>query len=119
MATTLNPISSEKEDRVMFAVPPMKEKTILLRSEEVNACVEFFYKRTKGDCARKLKRVDLLFTGITEKQIQQYINSSKVNQKVKCRFDNKAPLHPIKSKSVWNRIQIDLMSMEDKPCSGD
>ena len=60
------------------------------------------------------KRVDLLFTGITEKEIQQYINSSRVNQKLKCRFENKAPLRPIKSKTVWNRIQINLMSMEDK-----
>ena len=55
-----------------------------------------------------------MFTRIAEKEIQQYINSSRVNQKLKCRFENKAPLRPIKRKGVWNRIQIDLMSMEDK-----
>ena len=115
VAIVQNPISSEKEVRIMYNVPSMTENTILLRSEEVNGCIEFFYKETKGNCFRKLKkRVDLLFTGITEKEIQQYINSSRVNQKLKCRFENKAPLHPIKSKGVWNRIQIDLMSMEDK-----
>ena len=36
--------SSEKEMRIMYTVPSMTKNTILLRSEEVNGCIEFFYK---------------------------------------------------------------------------
>ena len=31
-------------------------------------------------------------------------------------FDNKPPLKPVSSFNVWERVQIDLMSMADVPC---
>ena len=79
-------------------------------------CIDFFYSRSKGDGARKLKkRIDEVFTGISEHDIQQYINSSRRNQEIKALFDNKPPLKPVTASKVWERIQIDLMSMEDIP----
>ena len=34
---------------------------------------------------------------------------------MKAKFENKAPLRPVTSLNVWERIQIDLMSMMDVP----
>ena len=59
--------------------------------------------------------MDEVFTGISENDIQQYINTSRSNQEVKAAFENKPPLKPITASKVWERIQIDLMSMEDIP----
>lgn len=55
----------------------------------------------------------MVFTGISENDIQQYINTSKRNQEIKAVFDNKPPMKPVTASKVWERIQIDLMSMED------
>ena len=103
------------EDRIMYTNSQGKQ-TILIKCGEKHKCIDFFYRRTKGDCARKLKkRMDEVFTGISENDIQQYINTSRSNQEVKAAFENKPPLKPITASKVWERIQIDLMSMEDIP----
>ena len=57
----------------------------------------------------------MVFTGITEREIQGNINNSEVNQRVKGKFDNKSELKPVTAKKIWERIQIDLMSMTDVP----
>ncbi len=79
-------------------------------------CVEEYYKRNKGESARKLKkRIETVFCGVGERYIQTYINNSKLAQTIKGKFENKAELHPVTSDTVWNRVQIDLMSMIDMP----
>ena len=114
-------IGDDAEERILYTSQgPERKKTILLKCSEKRRCIDFFYCRSKGDCARKLKkRMDEVFTGISENDIQQYINSSRLNQEIKAVFDNKPPLKPITASRVWERIQIDLMSMEDIPVVHD
>ena len=108
-------IGTDAVERIMYTSSHGKQ-TILMKCSEKHKCIDFFYSRSKGDCARKLKkRMDEIFTGISENDIQQYINTSKRNQEIKAVFDNKPPLKPVTASKVWERIQIDLMSMEDVP----
>lgn len=110
-----NPVTKIKESRILFK-NEQDSCVIVLRTEEKQECIAFFYDRAKGESARKIKtRIDVVFTGISEDEIQRYINSSRLNQKIKGTFDNKPPLHPVRSGSAWNQFQIDLMSMADKP----
>ena len=93
---------------------------ILLKKEEVGDCIAFFYKRCKSESARKLKkRIDRVFCGVSERDIQAYINNSQKSQAVKARFENKPKLKPVKANQVWDRVQIDLMSMADIPVKAD
>lgn len=108
-------IGKEATERIMYTNSPGKQ-TILTKCSEKHRCIDFFYSRSKGDGARKLKkRIDEVFTGISENDIQSYINTSRRNQETKAVFDNKPPLKPVTASKVWERIQIDLMSMEDIP----
>ena len=108
-------IGTEGTERIMYTASQGKQ-TIITKCSEKYKCIDFFYSRSKGDGARKLKkRIDEVFTGISEHDIQQYINSSRRNQEIKALFDNKPPLKPVTASKVWERIQIDLMSMEDIP----
>ena len=108
-------IGNEATERIMYTNPQGKQ-TILTKCSEKHRCIDFFYSRSKGDGARELKkRIDEVFTGISENDIQSYINTSRRNQETKAVFDNKPPLKPVTASKVWERIQIDLMSMEDIP----
>ena len=52
-------------------------KTILLTTNEVDSCVKMYYNKYKGSGARKLYRacaICRVFTGVTERDIQAYIN---------------------------------------------
>ena len=60
-----------------------------------------------------------VFSKITEREIQDYINNCYINQANKCKYENKAPFKPVTSQTVWERVQIDLMSMADVPCNID
>ena len=108
----VNPVTGKQEPRVVFT----KNNLIVVCTEEKASLIDFYYRRSKVDGARKLKaRMDDLYIGIGEKDIQSFINKSKINRQIKGKFDNKPPLHPVTSKKIWSQIQIDLMSMADKP----
>ena len=112
-----NPITGKTEKRIIFHTD---KKLIVLKSEETVSCIDFFYKRCKAESARKLKkRIDSVFCGVTEREIQAYINNSRKSQRVKGRFENKPKLKPVTSDKVWDRVQIDLMSMIDMPVEKD
>ena len=102
VSTKYHPVIGPKaEERVMFTSSDGKQ-SILVKCDEKERCIEFFYRRTKGDCARKLKkRIDEVFTGISESDIQLYINTSKQNQLVKAVFENGPPLKPVTASKVW------------------
>ena len=112
-------LAAEKK-RLIFHNQSSQKEVIILKDEEKNACIKFFYERSKGEGARKLrKRISEVFSKITERKIQDYINNCYINQANKCKYENKAPLKPVTSQTVWERVQIDLMSMADVPCNID
>ena len=116
VSRTKHPIlGTDVEERIVYTSCKGKQ-TIVMKCNEKSKCIDFFYQRSKGDCARKLKkRIDEVFTGISEGDIQHFINASRINQEIKPVFDNKPPLKHVTASEVWERIQIDLMSMEDVP----
>ena len=115
--TVQHPVTSAKEERILFTNAGTDScPLIVLCAEEKAECIDFFYRRSKGDSARKLKKsIDEKFCGITERDVQSFINNNPINQRIKAKFDNKAPLQPVTSLKIWERIQIDLMSMMDVP----
>ena len=66
-----------------------------------------------------MKRIDEVFCGVTERDIQSYINNSRTSQKVKAKFENKTKLKPVTAKTIWERVQNDLVSMADMPVEID
>ena len=113
-----NPLTGSREKRLMFHDSSSQKSLIVLKNEEKKDCIKFFYERSKGEGARKLrKRIAEVFSKIAEREIQDYINNSSINQVYKCKYENKAPLKPVTSLAVWERVQIDLMSMADIPCN--
>ena len=83
---------------------------------EVPTIISAFYKKYKGEGARKLSgRIRKTFTGISRERIQSWINSNKDHCKRNPIFDNKDPLQPVIEHETMNRIQIDLVIMENKP----
>ena len=115
-----NPVSGKTETRILFEDDSARKRVIVLCTEEKQRAFQFFFHRAKGESARKMKkRIDNIFTGFSEREVQSCINKSKLNQKIKGRFDNKPPLHPVHSSKAWSQVQIDLMSMADKPVSVD
>ena len=110
-----NPLTSQIEMRLLFQ-DGNSDKVIVLRTEEKRRCIALIYDRSKGEGARKIKkRIDAKFIGISEDEVQKYLNSSRINQKIKGRFENKPPLRPVHSGNPWHQIPIDVMSMMDKP----
>ena len=115
-----HPVTGSVETRIMYEDLTTNQELIVLQTEEKSACIDFYYKRAKGESARKIKkRMDVVFASVTEREIQVYINNSRLNQRVKGRFENKAPLKPVTAKRIWERIQIDLISMSDLPVDID
>ncbi len=120
VAKVENPLTSVSEKRVIFCDFLSRQKVIVLKNEEKADCIKFFFDRSKGDGARKLrKRIADVFCKVTEREIQDYLNNCSSNQAAKAKFDNKAPLKPVTSLKVWERVQIDLMSMMDAPITVD
>ena len=116
VTTVENPLTSISEKRIIFNDFLNQQKVIVLKNQEKSDCIRFFFDRSKGDGARKLrKRIANVFCKVTERDIQDYINNCLSNQAAKTKFDNKAPLKPVTSLTVWERVQIDLMSMIDAP----
>ena len=82
-------------------------------------CIQKYYIKYKGAGARKLHRIICkVFTGVTEREIQQYINSLLKVQCVTPKFSNKVPPKPVQSSVVLNQVQIDLVDMSNSPSRG-
>ena len=91
-------------------------KTILLKKREVAPCMKAYYNKCKGSGARKMyKSICKTFTGISERDIQKYINTSQKGHRMNPIFENKPPLIPVQSSGVFNHLQIDLVTMEGSP----
>ena len=113
-----NPLSGVMEKRVIYHPQSgdPDRRVIVLKASEKNPCIQFYYDRCKAESARKLKRrIDTAFCGVSEREIQLFINNCKRSQQVKGKFENKAKLKPVTAKRVWTQVQIDLMSMTDMP----
>ena len=52
------------------------------------------------------------YYGVGEKLIQRHLNNMEQQRKRRPRFENKAPLQPVNSKTVMDRHQIDLVDMK-------
>ena len=112
-----NPLTGSKEVRVIVNAGN-GHKTILLKNSEVNDCIKKYYTKYKGSGARKLHRlISKVFTGVTEREIQLYINSIPKAQRLNPKFINKVPLKPVESSGVMNQVQIDLVDMSNSPVS--
>ena len=95
-------------------------KTILLKTSEVDSCIKMYYNKYKGSGARKLHRlICRVFTGVTERDIQAYINRIPKQQRVHPKFTNKLPLKPVQSAKVLNQVQIYLVDMSVSPSTTD
>ena len=61
-----------------------------------------------------------IFSGISRNRIQEWINNNEAHCSQNPIFENQEELKPIVAKEPWERIQIDLVSMESRPgVSGD
>ena len=66
-----HPVTGKVETRILYEDLQTAQKVIALQLEEKRECIEFYYKRAKGEGARKLKkRVDDVFTLVSEPDIQ-------------------------------------------------
>ena len=103
----LNPLTGQKEERVL-----VNKDKILLKTDEVDACIREYYKKYKGAGARKLYySITEKFAGVSERVIQQYINNHPKAQRLNPEFKNKSDLVPVKSSGVLNQVQVDLVDM--------
>ena len=81
-------------------------------------CIKKYYSKYKGSGARKLYRsICKVFTGVSEREIQSFINSIPKAQRVNPKFINKVPMKPVQSSDVLNQVQIDLVDMSNSPSS--
>ncbi len=78
-----NPLTSVSEKRIIFSDLLSQQTVIVLKNEEKSDCIKFFFERSKGDGARKLrKRIADVFCKVTEREIQDYINNCSSNQAI-------------------------------------
>ena len=65
-----NPLSGKKEERVLVSAEQNEIQTILLKKEEVEACVKMYHKKCKGAGTRKLyKTISKRFAGVSERDV--------------------------------------------------
>ena len=109
-----HPLTGKQEERVLVSREKDNIKTILLKKDEMEACVKAYHNRYKGSGARKLyKAISKRFAGISERDILSILNSMHEAQRLKPIFLNKAPLRPVLSSDVMNQVQIDLVDMKN------
>lgn len=115
-----NPLTGKKEERVLVRADQDEIKTILLKKEEMEACVKMYHKKYKGAGTRKLyKSICKRFAGVSERDVASVVNTMHKAQRLKPTFMNKAPIHPVTSSSVMNQVQIDLVDMTSKKVTLD
>lgn len=67
---------------------------------------------TKGSSARKVNiRLREKYSGLSEKAVQQALDSSRQCQLLRAKFPSRPPLKPITAKQVQARHQINLLDM--------
>ena len=108
-ATVTNPLSGKKEERVII------ESKILLMTHEVGPCITMYFAKYKGVGARKLYSIiSRSFCGISERDIQTFLNKEQISQKLHPSFMNKKPLNPVESRNVMDRVQMDIVDMQNQ-----
>ena len=117
---TMNPLSGQIEERVIIDTDSKGASKILLRNHEVEQCIKVYFTKYKGAGARKLyTTITKAFCGVTEREIQSFLNRQQVNQQLHPSFINKQALKPVISKEVMSRIQMDLVDMMRSPVDID
>ena len=97
-----------------------KNVRILLPADEIEPCINFFYRLSLGDGAKKLvHRISEHYFGISKNRIVSFLNAHPVHSKLNPSFKNKAPLQPIITQQIMERHQIDLVSFEKKSVERD
>ena len=100
----LKRILAAKEENGNIIIPKVSEK---------GGIVKHFYIQYKGEGARKLyDRISDLYSGISKKFIQSWLNNNEEHFRRKPLFMNKPPLQPVVEKTVQSTHQIDLVRLE-------
>ena len=88
-------------DRVVIDSDSNGDRTILLQNHEVEPYIHAYYTKYKGVGARKLhNRISRSFCGVSERQIQAFLNRQQISQKLHPKFINKQPPKPVTSPRV-------------------
>ena len=75
------------------------------KKSELSALVEKEFRHCKGAGSRKLKRrLIKRFQRVSERNVQNVLSKSRLNQKINARFQNKAIQRPVRAKAVQVRI---------------
>ena len=91
-------------------------KKILLKKKEVTSCIKAYYNKYKGMGSRKtFNSISIVFTVVSERKIQTYINDLQISQQLHPKFINKQPLKPVTSHGVIDQIQMDFFDMQNSP----
>ena len=108
-----NPLTGINEHRILVTSRHQGLQTILLKKDELEMCVKVYHAKYKGAGVRKLyKAICKCFCGISEREISKILSFMQKAQRVKPKFLNKAPLHPVKSSGVMHQVQVDLVDMK-------
>ena len=103
----------------LLSVNARGEEQIALRQSCVKRVIRHFYKLSKGEGSRKLfRRISSHYGGISEPQIQQWLNNQPEHRLVAPTFKSKAPLKTVRSSTVHNHNQIDLVDFSSRPTRG-
>ena len=117
--TITNLLTGKREKIVIVAGGHGHEfQTILLMKSKAKECIQKYYVKYKGAGARKLHQIiSRAFTGVSEREVQHYINSQPRAQRVNPKFTNKVTPKLVQSSGVLNQVQIDLVDMSASPSS--
>lgn len=111
IAEVFNPVKKVRCQEIVD-----RNNKIIPKKSELNNIISFYYQTYKGEGANKLHyRIKVIFSGVPRRYIQTWLNSNPVHCQNNPKFNNKAPLKPVVSKTVQSHHQIDLVSMENYP----
>ncbi len=82
-----NPLTNQNEKRILFQENATTQKVIVLRTEEKGKCIAFYYDRSKGDGARKIKRESMMCSLALVKMRCKNTSSINFNSTRKSRGD--------------------------------
>ena len=103
-----DPADGERKEKIVES----STGKVILKKSEVESLVKSYYKSTKGEGARTLKKnMENIYSGTGKKPIYNVLNRMKEQQQLRPMFKNKAPLKPVATKTVQERNQIDLVNM--------
>ena len=89
-------------EKVRVVTTDEENLKIVPQKGEIDKIVSFFYHIYKGEGTRKMQpRIKRLYTGISIKRIQKWLNSNENHFKINLIFSNKPPLSPVVSKRCW------------------